>query len=122
MSFVHAICTGIDCDSMILQHLHFHESVDSLFKSNLQRDAYCFFFSFQTLLFRMLNIHFKQTTNYAMKYATSLSNEHIDRLFENCFRFCFVFISIFFSVLFPRCVLLRDAQIQFDLIFFSCFI
>lgn len=63
----------------------------------------------------------KQTTNY----ATSLSNGHIGRLFENCFRFSVVFIfnvivCVFFSLShfqrFTFCVVTRDTEIAFDLV------
>lgn len=44
-----------------------------------------FIILFRYFLFDSLNIHFTQTTNYAMKYATGLSNEHIGPAFWKLF-------------------------------------
>lgn len=69
-------------------------------------------------MFDSPNVHFTQTTNYAMKYATGLSNEYIGRLFKNCSQLYFVLISILcafiFFLIFACFVVPSTVQIEYD--------
>lgn len=123
-----AICTGIGCvTNKILQHLHLHKSVDSLFKSKIYKATH-FSLSLSYVcvfpLFRMLNIHLKhrlQTMRWNMRraYLMNTSAGFLKMVFSTLFSVHLHFFSSrrVFSELWA-------AQIEFDLIliFFCVFV